>query len=112
LLVDLRLWILDHLIQKNYVLLEGLLLLVNVGQDTLKCAFVGCDFSAEAGFSLMDEVTMVLPFNTSLETECNEQTDGDGREVEKKVAPTMNRFVRGMDIDHGRNLFQIHWPLA
>src|ERR1700733_1716043 len=66
LLVDLRLWILDHLIQKNYVLLEGVLLLVNIGQDTLECAFVRFDFRAETRFGLLDEGTMVLPFNTSL----------------------------------------------
>jgi hypothetical protein len=60
----------------------------------------------------VDEMAMVLPFHTSLEAECNEQTDGDGSEVNKKVAPTMNGLVRGMHIDHGRNLIQIHWPLA
>jgi hypothetical protein len=51
---------------------------------------------------------MVPPFDAALKAERDEQTDGDGGEMKKKVAPAMDRLVRRMDIDHGRYLGEIH----
>jgi hypothetical protein len=100
--------IFDSLIQNSYILLEGVLLLVHVGQDTREPALIGFYFVAEAHFGLVDKVTVVLPLNTALKAEGNEQADGDGGEVDKKVAPTVNRLVGRMNINHGSNLIEIH----
>jgi len=62
--------VVDHLVKNHYVLFEDALLLVDVGQNALEPAFAGLDFSAEACFGLVDEVTIMLPFNTSRKTGC------------------------------------------
>jgi hypothetical protein len=50
----------------------------------------------------------VLPFDAALEAKGDEQADGNGGEMNKKVAPAVDRLVRGMHIDHGSYLVEIH----
>jgi len=55
---------------------------------------------------------MVLPFDEAFEAEGDEQADGDGGEMDKKVAPAVERLVRGMHVNQRGNLFEIHCCLA
>jgi hypothetical protein len=108
LLVDLCFGIFDHLIEDDDVLLEDGLLVVHICDDTCESTLVGLNLGVEACLRFVDEMAVVLPFNAAFEAERDEQADGDGGEMKKKIAPAVDRLVRGMHIDHGNYLVEIH----
>jgi hypothetical protein len=103
-----RFMVFRDVFEDDDVLLEGVLLLMHVVDDVVHRLGIALDFVVEASFGFVDEVAMVLPFDAAFEAEGYEQADGDGGEMEKKIAPAMDRLVRGMDVDHGRDLVEIH----
>jgi hypothetical protein len=100
--------VLDEVFEDGDVALEIILLVVQVGDVVLHAFGVVLYLGVEAGFGLVDEMAVVLPLDEAFEAESDEKADGDGGEVEEKVAPAVHRLVWGMDIDHSRDLVEIH----
>ena len=47
----------------------------------------GCfDLGVQAGLGFVDEVAVVLPFDAAFEAEGDEKADGDGQEMNRKLA--------------------------
>jgi hypothetical protein len=61
----------------------------------------------------VDEMAVVLPFDAAFEAEGDEEADGDGEEMDEKVAPSMNRLMGRVYVDHGRGLvYEFHLGLG
>jgi hypothetical protein len=56
------------------------------------------NLGVKAGFGVVDEVTVVLPFDEAFEGQGDEQADGDGGEVEDEVAYAVDGLVGWVDV--------------
>jgi hypothetical protein len=58
-------------------------------------------FDAKVVFQLMALVTVVEGLDGLLETDGDEQADGDGGDMDEEVSPGAGGVVGGMDVEHG-----------
>lgn len=80
------------------IVFERGLMLMHDGEDTVYICRVAFDFGVQAGFGIVNQVAMMLPFDESLERECYEEADGDGGEVKQEIAPAVHGLVGRVDV--------------
>ena len=103
----------DHVVEDRDIVLQIGLLLMNVVEDILQAPGVALDLGVKAGFGFVDEMAVMLPLDAAFKAEGDEKADGDGQDMKQEIAPAMNGFMRGMDVEHGGDLVcGIHWGLA
>ena len=66
-----------------------------LGSSVLKLVEVVLDFAADEGLGLFALMTMVHSLDGGLETERDEQADGDGEEVEEEIAGAVDSVFGG-----------------
>ncbi len=51
---------------------------------------------------LTHQTAMMPPFDHALQSEGNQESDGDGNEVDEEIAPTVNWLMRWMNVHYRR----------
>jgi len=92
--------VLGDVLQNLNVVMEGFLLLVQLGERQGYGIGIILDLSPEAGFSLANEMAVMGALDAAFEAQSNEETYGDGEEMEKEVADTVHLSVRRVDVEH------------